>query len=322
MLKAENITARDIEAEAAAWLARADRGLTEAEEGDFQAWIESDLRRRTEWLRMSSVWRRADRLGALRAAPGSRGGAGRRGRPERQLRRPRWQAAAAAATLAGAVLLTGGVAKEFLWGETLVTPVGGMVIEPLPDGSRVELNTSTRARLAVNGLQRRVWLERGEAFFDVQRDPSRPFIVAAGDVRVSVVGTAFVVERDGASVAVRVTEGLVQVQVGHQAVSARPGDEVVIRNGQLHYARRDLQAIEDDLGWRTGRLIFHDRPLGEVAEQFNRYNQRKIRIEGGAASLRVGGSFKADNVDALAAVLENGYGLTARRHANEIIIME
>ncbi|MND86163.1 fec operon regulator FecR [compost metagenome] len=321
MLKAESTTAREIEGEAAAWLARADRGLSEAEENDFQQWIESDLRRRTEWLRLSSVWRRADRLGALRAAPGPRGSLGRRGGAELRLGPRRWQAAVAAG-LAGVVLLTGGVAKVFLWGETLVTPVGGMVIEPLSDGSRIELNTSTRARLAVNGLQRRVWLDRGEAFFDVQRDPSRPFIVAAGDVRVSVVGTAFVVEREGGSVTVRVTEGLVQVQAGQRAVSARPGDEVVIRDGQLHYARRDLQAIEDELGWRTGRLIFHDRPLEEVAAQFNRYNQRKIRIEGAAKSLRVGGSFKADNVDAFAAVLENGYGLKVRRHANEINIVE
>lgn len=320
MLKAENTTARDIEAEAAAWLARADRGLSEVEEHDFQQWIESDLRRRTEWLRLSSVWRRADRLSALRPAPGGRNGAGRRRSIATQPGRRRWQAAAAAA-LTGAVLLAGGTARVLLWGETRATPVGGMVIEPLADGSRMELNTNTRARLAVNGLQRRVWLEHGEAFFDVQRDPSRPFVVAAGDVRVSVVGTAFVVERRGGSVAVRVTEGLVQVQSGRQAVSARPGDEVVIRDGQLRYKRSDLQTIEDELGWRTGRLIFHDRPLEEVAEQFNRYNQRQIRVEGHARSLRVGGSFTADNVDAFAAVLENAYGLKVQRHANEIIIV-
>lgn len=322
MSKPANTTARDIEAEAADWLARTDRGLSVAEEGAFQEWIETDLRRRTEWLRLSSVWSRADRLGALRAAAQPRA-VRRRGKVEPPLRRRRfWQAAGAAAALAGVMVLAGGTAKTFLWGETLATPIGGMVIEPLSDGSRIELNTSTRARLAVNSLQRRVWLERGEAFFDVKRDPSRPFIVAAGDVRVMVVGTAFVVERDGDNVVVRVTEGLVQVRVGDQAASARPGDEVAIRNGQLHYARRDPQAIEDELGWRTGRLIFHDRSLSEVADQFNRYNQRKIHVEGPAGSLRVGGSFKADNVDAFTTVLESGYGLKVQRHAGEIIISE
>jgi transmembrane sensor len=71
-----------------------------------------------------------------------------------------------------------------------------------------------------------------------------------------------------------------------------------------------LAEAEESLSWRQGVLVFHQMTLAEATAEFNRYNARKIVIEDPAvASLRVAGSFRANNVDAFVRLLERGYPL-------------
>src|SRR5262249_47175706 len=95
------------------------------------------------------------------------------------------------------------------------TPVGGIDNVALADGSRMTLNTDTRIRVALTETERRIELDKGEGFFEVAKDPSRPFVVYAGNKRVVAVGTKFSVRRENDDVEVIVTEG--RVRLGQQS---------------------------------------------------------------------------------------------------------
>ena len=99
-------------------------------------------------------------------------------------------------------------------GERYATPVGGLASVPMPDGSKVTLNTDSQIRIALTDTERRVELGHGEAFFEVSKDPKRPFVVRAGDKRVVAVGTKFSVRREGDDIEIVVTEGKVRVEDG------------------------------------------------------------------------------------------------------------
>jgi transmembrane sensor len=123
-----------------------------------------------------------------------------------------------AASLLVAALAAG---TWYFWpaGPTYQTPVGGTASVPMSDGSNVTLNTNTRIEVALGERERAVQLERGEAFFEVAKDPRRPFVVSAGRKRVVAVGTKFSVEREGDEVRVVVSEGTVRIE---DAAASRP----------------------------------------------------------------------------------------------------
>jgi transmembrane sensor len=102
----------------------------------------------------------------------------------------------------------------YFWpgGPTYQTPVGGTASVPMSDGSNVTLNTNTRIEVALSEKEREVQLERGEAFFEVAKDPRRPFVVSAGRKRVIAVGTKFSVEREEDEIRVVVSEGTVRIE--------------------------------------------------------------------------------------------------------------
>ena len=78
--------------------------------------------------------------------------------------------------------------------------------------------------------------------------------------------------------------------------------------------------INGDLAWRSGMLVFNQETLAEAAEQFNRYNNRKILVEGSARHIRIGGSFRADNVDVFVLLLHRGFGLSIDDQGKRIVV--
>jgi transmembrane sensor len=69
------------------------------------------------------------------------------------------------------------------------------------------------------------------------------------------------------------------------------------------------QEIDNDMLWRSGMLVFNQERLADVADEINRYNVRKIEVIGPAREIRIGGSFRADNVDVLKQLLRDGFRL-------------
>jgi transmembrane sensor len=170
----------------------------------------------------------------------------------------------------------------------VATGVGEQHSTVLPDHSRVELNTQSEIRVAFTSAERRVELVRGEAFFDVSKDPARPFIVYTDVATAKAVGTRFSVYRALTGTIVTVAEG--RVLVHHQrppsgstadashpeAVEVIPGTQAEARPGrpvQMHSAN-----LEHTLAWRERRLVFDGEPLEEVVKEFNRYNSPPLVI--------------------------------------------
>lgn len=310
----------EIEEEAVRWRLRREDAWSEAEEAALQAWLAQDTAHRVAYLRMSHGLERVGRLASLKT-------------PEqptyaRRPRRPAWRPAAIAATLAltvglGALGVTLEVGKP---GRAYATDVGGREVVALKDGSRVELNTASRVRADVTPEKRVVWLEKGEAYFDIAHDAAHPFTVYAGDRRIVVLGTKFSVRRDGDRVQVAVAEGKVRVEVLRAEKPAPPaivtqGDLVVAEASSTLITPKAPLKVANELAWRQGLLVFENSALDEAAAEFNRYNDKQIVIEDtAAAGTMISGSFDAHNVDAFARLLRRAMRLNVDEAEDEIRI--
>ncbi|HVW72518.1 MAG TPA: FecR domain-containing protein [Rhizomicrobium sp.] len=311
------MSADETEMTAAAWLAREDRGLEVEEALALERWLAADTLNRVAYLRLKGAWRRADRLSALRSPA-----------PAVEFA-PAWRRPAALAAIAAALMVViGGVVwwtRQPAPEQVYATAIGKMQSVRLADGTRMELNTDTHLRTDVTARRRVVTLDSGEAYFDVVHDAARPFTVYAGNRRITDLGTKFSVFRNGDDVRVTVREGRVKVDMLDRAAAATPvvaeaGHMVVAKGSEALVLAQPDQDIENGLSWRNGMLVFSQQTLAEAAEQFNRYNSRKIVVEGAARRIRIGGSFKADNVDVFVLLLHRGFGLSVDDQGKRIIV--
>lgn len=212
-------------------------------------------------------------------------------------------AALAAAFVAGAVLLPnsglpGG--RETIYS----TGVGERRTIALEDGTRIELNASSRLSVRFDRHARHVDLGDAQAFFDVAKDPARPFLIEAGDTQVRVVGTAFDVRRRDGLVAVNVQRGLVEVRPHQQDGAApfrlRPGQGLSHAEGQSNDARVVPVASAEVAGWRQGRLIYRDQPLSQIVGDMNRLFPRPVKLgDARAGALRLSGVLIVDDQGAM-----------------------
>jgi transmembrane sensor len=247
------------------------------------------------------------------------------------LRRPR---RVAAAMLAASLVLAGGVwfAARERWQAaappTYATTVDGYERVALADGSSLELNAASEVGVHFSPAERRVRLVRGEAHFTVAKDPARPFVVEAGNIAVRAVGTAFNVRLDERAVEVLVTEGRVAVAAPadeRRPVPAAPAAQlaaseriVVAHSGGVaarpEVERVDPAALRAALAWQERRLVFVDTPLAEALAQFNRRNRVQLELaDADLATLPIGGSFRAENVDAFVRLLVSGGEITVEQ---------
>ena len=316
----------DIEACAADWLARLDRpDAPAAEHAIFEAWCRSDRRHLAAYLRLLEVWNRLDAL-KQRDSPSSV--------PDRPPRRGRVRpalalAAALAAVAAGLAWWQWSAPFGLAIGvQRYATALGGFEQISLADGSLIQLNTDSAVRVRLRARERDITLTRGEATFEVAPDRSRPFIVVAGSTAVRAVGTIFNVEKGEASVEVLVTKGVVAVGPP-QAVVAHRGAPAIVDAGQMAIAGTsrvsvrslDQEEIARRLAWHQGMLLFNGQSLAQVAAEFNRYNERKLVIADPAVGrVRIGGYFRATDLDSFVRVLEERFGIVASREPGRTLL--
>jgi transmembrane sensor len=271
----ERESAADIEAKAARWVVRVDRGdLTTAERADLELWLDGDTRRRGAYVRACAAWSLLDRAEEAQVPP--------RGVAPRLLAALRRRdvlagLGAAAAAACAAVVIGPRVASV-----KYATALGEIRRVPLADGSMAAINTSTSLGVSLKPDVRRVKLDRGEAWFQVAKEPDRPFVVESGSVRVRAVGTAFSVRRRDDGSDVLVTEGIVEVWS-----QASPDNHIRLAAGERTFVSDAAgaappavagPAIARNLAWREGQIILEGEPLVDAVAEFNRYNERKIVI--------------------------------------------
>jgi len=339
-----------IEETAAEWLARRDSSTwDEVEARSFEDWVNASTAHRVAYLRLNAAWQQADRLKALAGGLA----AGTVPAPQ-QWRWPpltappsvtmpenpdairakavapgslawrRWAAMAAAITC----VVVGGGAAYFAWfrGTEYQTAIGGQASVPLTDGSHLTLNTHSRLRVVMDDRERRIELDDGEAYFEVAKDASRPFVVRVGDKTVTAVGTKFSVRREDWGVQVIITEGQVRVtqrgllrdQTLGRLSAGMVGEAT---EADLRVESRTAEKLDDDLSWRTGTVVFHDTALGDAVTEINRYNPQPIVIsDPSLAALRISGRFRASNGEAFVRLLELGFGVSAEQQPDQIVL--
>lgn len=168
----------------------------------------------------------------------------------------------------------------------LQTAMGELRNVPLADNSVASINSDTRLEVRMTMAERRIALQRGEAWFQVAKDAARPFVVAAGAVRVTAVGTAFAVQRQAGGADVVVTEGVVEVTRARDGASPRgavmrvaAGEQAFVPEGDgAVKVRRQADAAGRQLAWREGMIMLNNDTLARAVAQFNRYNRRQILI--------------------------------------------
>lgn len=231
--------------------------------------------------------------------------------PRLESRPPRWRFALAAAATAIFAFIGGGV----LWmlGQTrqYETAMGEQRKVMLCDGTRVTLNTASRIEVRLRTSCRNVRLVHGEALFEVAQDARRPFDVNAGNATVRALGTQFNVDTRAQQTTITVVEGRVAFVSGQVPVLVA-GDRLVVTAAGAATISHGVN-VDAALAWTRKQLVFERRPLGEVAEEFNRYNRGRIVIE--SESLRaeeVTGTFQSNNPAAFVEFLSNIPGVVVR----------
>ena len=320
---------------AAAWHDRLHRDdVPEETRKAFDDWLEVSSQRRELYESVDRAWlalREAaedPRILALRHETALR----LTRRNSQTLRPSRWVAAAAVLVLAvGAInfVIWPSADHSFITrffhpmgnGGHYETATGERLAFALGDGSQVTLDTQSEIRVSFSPTERQVRLTHGQAFFEVAKDPQRPFVVEVHDRRFVAVGTAFDVRVDGDQVKVTMVEGTVRVErrdesfpaVGglSQPSASAPsaGRALILENraittvatitaGEQLVAdtrrRDDVRATdpERDTSWRRGQVIFDNTRLGDAIAEVNRYSDAKIELaDPDLADLRLSGAF-------------------------------
>ncbi|USU04323.1 FecR domain-containing protein [Sphingomonadaceae bacterium OTU29LAMAA1] len=289
-------SAAEIEQAAVRWVVRLDADASISESAEFERWLDSDSRCRGALLQAEAAWLALDGLSETdRAEPAA-------AQPDsdnfwRRRRTRRGILAAAVGTMAASL---GGLFLSGRRNDEYETTVGEVRRVPLADRSTMAINTASKIGVNYTSARRYVSIDRGEAWFRVTRDPAKPFVVAAGSVRVEAVGTAFSVRRRDAGAEVMVTEGTVRVWVeGNEAkaVELTAGGAVFVSDTAT--IRREAvvaPTIERKLAWRSGRLDLEGETLAEAVTELNRYSAIPIVIRGPElAQKRLYGVFRLDD---------------------------
>lgn len=316
---------------AARWVVRRDRRLSPTESVELETWLAADPRHATEFARSSASWAQFRAIGA----------AARRRPPQRAAGRvpPVWRALAslaAAAAIMVALLPTRHPLPEFdpsSAAPQVTTALRAPVVRPLPDGSVARLRDGAEIAEAFTAGERRIHLLRGEVYFTVAKDASRPFLVEIGSVTVRAVGTAFAVRFDAESVDVLVTEGVVRVSpptvIASLPTASAAGVDLrqdessaLVSAGHCAIvARRSVPdllpvvitavtptQVAQRMAWSHPVVELDGATLGELTAAFAARTGHRIEIpDPTLAAVRLGGRFPAHDLDGFVRALAEIY---------------
>lgn len=227
---------------------------------------------------------------------------------DRGKRRSGWRTWLRDPRLAGALTLAGiaGLGGAMLVGQQLTPTYSTRDIEQkvvrLEDGSRVHLNVDSRVKVAFRDGERRLTLDRGEAFFDVAHDAAHPFIVVVDGAQVRALGTKFDVRRRSDGVQVTLIQGSVKVSPdkgqGEPVILAPNQQATLVPGGAIRKTATDATRATS---WTTGRLVFRDTPLAAAIAEVNRYSDRKVELADPALGTQaVSGFFDVGDAESFA----------------------
>lgn len=296
----------DIRQEALARFVRLHSGhATQHDHEQLAVWLSQSALHRAEFGKLDGLWSDMDALPSpsISAIPYHDTIRLDQRRPALSRRRFLLGGGAMAASAAGLAIvsdLPGLLLSDF------TTGVGEIATFTLPDGSKAELDANSALSHDYTPARRSLVLRKGRALFDVAKDANRPFIVTAGSSRITALGTQFSVHHWDDRLTVTVTER--QVSVGTPrtpAITLSKGQALSIdTNGKtspVHQAK-----TTEALSWRTGKLIFEDRPLRQIIADLDRYRAGRIIVTDSALlDLHISGIFDTHDTDNALSVIDS-----------------
>lgn len=300
----------------------------------FDTWLAADPAHRAAYASVERTWAGManagvdDRILAMRraalAAP--------------RHPRARWigPAGIAASVVVAVALVVGVLGRHGPWNanpntDEFATQVGERSSITLADGSTVVLNTASRMKVAFNPQVRRVQLLAGQAWFEVAKNQPRPFVVEAGDRKVTAHGTAFDVRlEDHDRVQVTLIEGRVSVEtlkasgagpnISADHEDLLPGDQLVV-TGTRPATKRKTD-VAKATSWREGQIIFDDDTLSSAVAEVNRYSARKVVLaDPRLASLRMSGVFIAGHSDSFVETVTGNFPIKVTTDSDGQILL-
>lgn len=343
-MRAAALTLTQREQESAMWLARLERGMRDNEGQQLKQWL-ADAQNRDAILEAAGLWHSKDVQSLLFALTGVSPQRRRGPKPTRTLLFP--LIVALVSTTALAYMVTGGNHRKPAATQTVpaipTTPYSTMIGETrqitLADGTVITLNTNTTLRVGYSQRAREVTLERGEATFHVAHEAStRPFNVIAGQRTFQAQGTQFNLRTQPDNVDLIVIDGKVTIldararepktparrrdtlTYGEQTINAF--QEALVDPGFQSVSPIDASEMQARLAWQKGMIIFADKALEDALAEIERYTSIKfVLADRKLGALRVSGSFRTGNVNAVRLALRQKFYVASRRDTRGRIVL-
>lgn len=345
--------ARRIAEEAAHWYLDQREGLEADAQQAFLAWLQRSPTHREEYLAIARLHGDLKAIAAQETASAEQLRAGvtgertvvklparataRRARPRRSWR---WLAAAAVVLAVGAVTFAGALHRVPA-GEVFAADATQPRRLALPDGTVVQLDRGSAIAVRFDTQRRNIALLRGQALFDVGKDPLRPLQVRLGAGVLRDIGTVFEASRGAQGDEVTVLSGRVHVlapahpwladwarRLGHPLEPVRlaadlgAGEQARIDSvGQVIGASGPAD-VQQATRWLPAEIAFHDAPVAEVARRFNAYATTPLVVEDARiGALRISGRFHARDPAAFVAYLGSLPGVRIARDDGRVRVL-
>jgi transmembrane sensor len=300
--------------------------LTELEERQFFAWLEASEEHQRAYIAAEKLSERADVVQALAASNEA-------SVVQATASRRSWYPQAIAAS----VVLFVTVALVQFWGvwdiETYRSVVGERRQIVLSDGSTVILNTHSQLRVKKmqSGEPRLVYLDRGEAFFDVASDNGRAFLVETAQGAVKVLGTQFTVHTVAQDTWVTVLEGKVAIaDSSADALASQTGeqDAVLVADQQLSVvqAAKGISPESVDAvaltSWQQGKLVYNGVSFEVVVKDLSRYFEGELRLGADALkSVKMVAVLEITDKASTIAALETAFNVVAVQRSDDVTML-
>lgn len=314
------------------WVAKLDgHDLTSAEKTDFNEWLHRSPKHRQEFQTYAEPWDAFDESWREEAFANN----------DNPTMGALWNKAKYASAIAATVAIV------FLSSLFLVdhqntqshpafysSEIGHQKTVALGDGSQIQLNTNSQIEVLFSDHNRKIRLIKGEAWFDVAHDKTKPFLVYAGTGVVKAVGTAFAVQLHNDNIEVTVTEGRVELAAYaketediHIDVMPENKPKVLAQIEAGQRAEFDTvieiietvptDVIEKELSWQSGLLIFDGESLEDVVKDFSRYTNIEFVITNSEIrDMKITGYFQTNNTTAFLNTLGNNFDIKVE-HVND-----
>lgn len=323
-----------LQEQACQWISKIDRGLTESEKQELTLWVSQSDGCKTALFEMAALW---DDLSVMHELSGLFPLAERNTTAQRGKRHSVYLATAASGALLCAVFVSWFMASPQSTLTEVVTPqsvkyetgVGQQKTVTLADGSLLSMNTSSRVEVLLSNERRDISITKGEAHFEVESDALRPFVVSAGNNKVTAIGTAFNVQLlENERFELLVTEGKVLVSEINQPTPGNiselksqdfealgtimlSGDTAVFDGFESEAVNTlSLDQVQRNLSWQQGMLVFQGESLEDALVEMSRYTDSEFEImDDSLKSLRVAGYFKVGDSEGLLHALQNNFDI-------------